>query len=150
MGPDICSIFASRKERTMKKIVTVVILALMAVGMNAKEVSRNSTTGMVLDETAGVYSLVGKSGVIILGNLKSARDFMFSANVCFAQEKLQEVIDCGEQKFNVKEDEEGLYIVKVGLGGVKVRPSDTAKFFTWLESRIIKEKAKKVWEDVTE
>ena len=73
----------------MKKIIALLFLALAAVTVNAEEISKNSSTGMVLDETAGVYSLVGKhGGVIILGDIKTARDFLFSANVCFAQEKL--------------------------------------------------------------
>ena len=135
----------------MKKWIALLFFALAAVTVNAEEISKNSSTGMVLDETAGVYSLVGKhGGVIILGDIKTARDFLFSANVCFAQEKLQSLVDCGEQKFKVEKDDEGLYIIKIGLGGVKVRPSDSAKFFTILEAKIAKEKAGKIWDVITE
>lgn len=114
----------------MKKLLALLFFALAAVTVNAEEISKNSSTGMALDETAGVYSLIGKNGgIIILGDIKTARNFLFSANVCFAQEKLQSLVDCGEQKFKVEKDDEGLYIVKIGLGGVKLRPSDSAKFY---------------------
>ena len=135
----------------MKKFIALLFFALAAVTVNAEEISKNSSTGMGLDETAGVYSLVGKNGgVIILGDIKTARDFLFSANVCFAQEKLQSLVDCGEQKFKVEKDEEGLYIIKIGIGGVKVRPSDSAQFFAVLEGKIAKEKAGKIWDIITE
>ena len=135
----------------MKNFIAFLFFALAAVTLNAEEISKNSSTGMVLDETAGVYSLVGKNGgLIILGDIKTARDFLFSANVCFAQEKLQSLVDCGEQKFKVEKDDEGLYIVKIGLGGVKVRPGDAAQFFAVLEGKIAKEKAGKIWDIITE
>ena len=135
----------------MKKNIALLFLALASVTVNAEEISKNSSTGMVLDETAGVYSLVGKhGGVIILGDIKTARDFLFSANVCFAQEKLQSLVDCGEQKFKVEKDDDGLYIIKIGIGGVKVRPSNSAKFFAILEGKIAKEKAGKIWDVITE
>ena len=135
----------------MKKIIAFLFFALAAVTLNAEEISKNSSTGMALDETAGVYSVVGKNGgIIILGDLKTARDFMFSANVCFAQEKMQSVVDCGEQKFKVEKDEDGLYIIRIGIGGVKIHPGDAAQFFTVLEAKIAKEKVGKIWNVLTE
>ena len=64
--------------------------------------------------------------------------------------KLQSLIDSGEQKFKVEKDDEGLYIVKIGLGGVKLRPSDAAKFLAVLEAKITKDKAGRIWDIITE
>lgn len=134
----------------MKKILLIVALAIASLTMSAKEVSRNNTTGMVLDETAGVFSLMGKGGVIVLGGIKDARNFMAQAQGCFTKESLKGVIDLGDQKYTVKSDDEGMYIIKLGVGGVKVRPTDTSKFLIYLESRIVREKSKKVWDVITE
>jgi len=134
----------------MKKIIIAIVLALVSMTMYGKELTRNSSTDLVLDETGGIYSLIGKGGVIILGDKDKAKDFLFTANVCFLQEKLSEVIDCGEQKVKVYKDDTGLYIMKIGLGGVKVRPSDAAKFYSFLESGTIKDKASKIWKVIKE
>lgn len=134
----------------MKKIIIAIVLALVSMSMYGKEISRNSSTDLVLDETLGVYSLVGKGGTLILGNIEKAKDFLFTANICFAQEKLSEVIDCGEQKMKVYKDDTGLYIMRISLGGVKIRPSDEAKFYSVLESKVIKDKATKIWDIIKE
>jgi len=134
----------------MKKIITIIAFALLAVTMTAKEVCKNSDTGLVLDETAGIYSLKGKGGIIPIGDIKETLSFMRTANKCFTQEKLKDTFDVGDQKFTVHSDDTGMYITKVGLGLVKVRPCDTAQFEIWLASRVAKEKAKKIWSVITE
>ena len=134
----------------MKKIITIIAFALLTITMSAKEVSRNNTTGTILDETAGIYSLISKGGVIILGDVKAANKFMTEANKCFAQEKLKNTFDVGEQSYTVGKDDTGLYITKIGLGVVKIRPSDSMQFGMWLTSHITKDKAKKVWNVIKE
>lgn len=134
----------------MKKIITFITLVLLTLSMSAKEVSRNNSTNLVLDETAGVFSLVSKGGVIILGDAKVALNFMREANKCFAQEKLKNTFDVGDQSYTVDKDDDGLYITKIGLGMVKIRPSDSAQFDVWLVSHIAKDKAKKVWNIIKE
>jgi hypothetical protein len=134
----------------MKHIITLVALALATLTLSAKEVSKNPATGMTLSENLGVYTLTGKGGAIILGDVKAARNFMHDANVAFAQESLNGILNLGKDKFEVMKDDEGMYIVKVGLGGAKLRPSDTALFITVLEAIIVKDKAGKVWSVITE
>ena len=130
--------------------MTIIALALISVSMSAETVSKNKKTGMTLEETAGIYSLQNTSGVIVLGDLKTARNTLAAINGSFLQEKVKDVIECGEQKFTVNEDETGFYVTQVGLGLVKIRPGDATKFLTKLESRIIKNKSKKVWDALTE
>lgn len=134
----------------MKKIIIALAIALFSVTLSAKEISSNSSTGMTLSENLGVYTITGKAGAIILGDVKAARTFMADANKCFAQEKLKNVFEVGDQKYEVGKDDEGLYIIKIGFGGVKVRPSDTALFYTKLESIIISTKWNKIVETVKE
>lgn len=134
----------------MKKIITIIAFALLTINLSSKEVCKNPDTGLILDETNGTFSMKGKIGVIILGDTKEALSFMRTANKCFAQEKLKDTFDVGEQKFTVNSDNDGLYISKVGLGIVKIRPCDTSQFELWLASHIAKNKAKKVWNVIKE
>ena len=50
----------------MKYIITIII-TLISLTISAKTVVKNPATGKVLDNTMGVYSIKGNSGVIILG-----------------------------------------------------------------------------------
>lgn len=134
----------------MKKILLFLILMSVSLTMNSKEIARNPETGMTLTENGGTYSLKSSTGTMVLGDIKKARDILNAMNICFAKEKLSEVMDCGEQKYKVKKDEDGMYIMRVGLGCVKVRVTDSAMFFTILEGEIIKEKGKKIWKVIKE
>lgn len=118
--------------------------------MNSKEIARNPDTGMVLTENGGTYSLKSSGGVMILGDLKKSRDILNTMNICFAKEKISEVIDCGEQKYKVKKDNEGMYVIRAGLGAVKIRATDSALFFTVLEGKIMKNKGEKIWKIMKE
>jgi len=132
----------------MKKIITVIIFALLCASLSAKECCKNPDTGLSLDETSGVYSIKGKGGIIPLGDIKDALTFMRTANKCFTQELLKNTFDVGDQKFTVHSDDEGLYITKVGMGIIKIRPCDTLQFNVWLASRVAKNKAEKLWNEI--
>lgn len=134
----------------MKKIFTAFAFALLTLTLSAKEVSKNSSTGMTLSEELGVYSITGKGGAIILGDVKTTRNTLASLEKCFIQEHLNNYIDCGEQKFEVHSDDQGLYIIKVGLGAVKVRQSDVNIFLLKVESIIAKDKLSRIGKIIKE
>ena len=125
-------------------LIMAIILAAAALTLSAKEVSKNSETGMVLSEEMGIYSISGKGGAIILGDIKKTREILVSLEKCFLQEYVKNYIDCGDQKFEVKSDDKGLYIIKVGLGAVKIRQSDVTLFLVKVESIIIKDKGTRI------
>lgn len=134
----------------MKKIFIAIAFALLTLTLSAKEVSKNSSTGMTLSEELGVYSITGKGGAIILGDVKTTRNTLASLEKCFIQEHLNNYIDCGEQKFEVHSDDQGLYIIKVGLGAVKVRQSDVNIFLLKVESIIAKDKLSRIGKIIKE
>ena len=68
----------------MKHIITTIAFVFISITISAKTVVKNPATGKVLDNTMGVYSIKGNSGVIILGAEDQARHFMISAADCFA------------------------------------------------------------------
>ena len=116
----------------------------------SKEIARNPNTGMTLTEIKGLYYMKSNAGIIMIGDIKQARDVLNMMNICFTKEKLSEVINCGDQEYRVKRDDEGMYIMKAGLGAVKIRATDSALFFTVIEGKIIKDKGKKIWEIIKE
>lgn len=116
----------------------------------SKEIARNPDTGMTLTEIKGIYYLKSKTGIIMIGDVKQTRDVLNMMNICFTKEKISEVINCGEQEYKVKRDDEGMYIMKAGLGAVKIRATDSALFFTMIEGKIMKDKGKKIWEIIKE
>lgn len=116
----------------MKHIITIIAFALATITLSAKEISTNPATGMKLSETLGVYTITGQGGAIVLGNQESASKFLMSANGSFATEVINHVFNFGDDQFEVGKDDSGLYIIKIGLGAVKLRPSDTALFSTAL------------------
>ena len=134
----------------MKKIFIAIAFALLTLTLSAKEVSKNSSTGMTLSEELGVYSITGKGGAIILGDVKTTRNTLASLEKCFIQEHLNNYIDCGEQKFEVHSDDQGLYIIKVGLGAVKIRQSDVNIFLLKVESIIAKDKLSRIGKIIKE
>ena len=106
-----------KNNKEMKKIVTIIALALAT---------------LTLSEVAGQYTLTGKGGAIILGNKDLASKFLMSANGAFATEAINHIFNLGDDQFEVGKDDKGMFIIKVGLGAVKLRPSDTALFTTAL------------------
>lgn len=128
----------------MKKLILAIAFALITLTLSAKEVSKNSDTGMVLSEVKGVYSITGPGGVIILGDARKTRDTLASLSKCFIQEHLKNYIDCGDQRYEVKSDDNGLYIIKAGVGAVKLRQTDVNMFFIKMESIIAKDKLHRI------
>ena len=128
----------------MKNIFIAILLAFASLTLSAKEVSKNSDTGMVLSEELGVYSITGPGGVIILGNAWKTRDTLASLSKCFIKEHIKNYIDCGEQRYEVKSDDQGLYIIKMGVGAVKLRQKDVNMFFIKMESIIAKDKIHRI------
>lgn len=116
----------------MKRIIILFALAFASLTLSAKEISTNPATGMTLSETLGVYTITGQNGAIVLGNKESASKFLMSANGSFATEAINHVFNLGNDEFEVGKDDKGMFIIKVGLGAVKLRPSDTALFSTAL------------------
>lgn len=134
----------------MKKIFLALAFALLSLTLSAKEVSKNSETGMVLSEELGIYTITGKGGAIILGDVKATRNTLAALEKCFIQEHIKDYIDCGEQKFEVHSDNQGLYIIKVGLGAIKVRQSDVNIFLLKVESIIAKDKVSRIGKIIKE
>lgn len=117
----------------MKHIITIAIAIVFAtLTLSAKEVSTNPDTGMTLSEHLGVYTISGKGGAIILGNKESASKFLMSANGAFTTEAINHIFNFGDDQFEVMKDDKGMFIIKVGAGAVKLRPSDTLLFSTAL------------------
>lgn len=112
----------------MKRIITILALVLASITISAKDVVKNPATGKVLDNTMGVYSIKGNSGVIILGTEDQARHFMISAADCFVDSMIGYYANIGDQEYKVAKDEAGLYIFRVGLGAMKIRSHDVAVF----------------------
>lgn len=134
----------------MKRILLFLIVVSFPIMTESKEIARNPDTGMTLTEVKGLYYMKSNTGIIMIGDVKQARDVLNMMNICFTKEKLSEVINCGDQEYRVKRDDEGMYIIKAGLGAVKIRATDSALFFTVIEGKIIKDKGKKIWEIIKE
>lgn len=116
----------------MKHIITTIVFVLISLTISAKTVVKNPATGKVLDNTMGVFSIKGNSGVIILGTEDQARHFMISAADCFVPSMIGYYANINEQEYKVAKDEAGLYIFKVGLGAMKIRSHDVMVFGTVL------------------
>lgn len=134
----------------MKRILLFLIVVSFPIMAESKEIARNPDTGMTLTEIKGLYYMKSNAGIIMIGDIKQARDVLNMMNICFTKEKLSEVINCGDQEYSVKRDDEGMYIMKAGLGAMKIRATDSALFFTVIEGKIIKDKGKKIWEIIKE
>lgn len=134
----------------MKRILLFLIVVSFPIMAESKEIARNPNTGMTLTEIKGLYYMKSNVGIIMIGDIKQARDVLNMMNICFTKEKLSEVINCGDQEYRVKRDDEGMYIMKVGLGAMKIRATDSALFFTVIEGKIIKDKGKKIWKIIKE
>lgn len=132
----------------MKRLITLIALTIAAATitttLSAKELSRNPDTGMTLSEHLGVYTITGKGGAIILGTKEDAIKFVSNANGTLFTEAINRVFNFGDDQFEVGRDDKGMYIIKVGLGAVKLRPSDTALFETVLLGKAAVDAGKKV------
>ena len=126
----------------MKHIITTIAFVIMSLTISAKTVVKNPATGKVLDNTMGVYSIKGNSGVIILGTEDQARHFMISAADCFVDTMVGYYANINDQEYKVAKDEAGLYIFRVGLGAMKIRSHDVMVFGTALGCKKIFRKIK--------
>ena len=111
----------------MKFIITIII-TFISLTISAKTVVKNPATGKVLDNTMGVYSIKGNSGVIILGTEDQARHFMISAADCFVDSRIGYYANINDQEYRVAKDEAGLYIFRIGLSPMKIRSHDVMVF----------------------
>ena len=145
----------------MKKIFIIIALAFASLTIYAKDVVKNPITNMKLTENLGVYTIKGHSGFIITGNEEQTKKFINSATDAFTKEFLNKTLDIGEDSFTVGQDDGGWYLLKLGLGGVKLRISDVVLFGSALGIKSISDdaktgfqqakekyrKAKKAWRD---
>lgn len=132
----------------MKHIIAIIALALVSLTLSAKELAKNDITGYSLIETAGIYSIKGSTGVIPLGTIDQAKSFFSNANKAIVKETLNDIFDCGKDQFEVGKDDQGYYIIKVGLGALKLRYSDTVVFGTALGLKNLEKPAKKFYSKV--
>lgn len=129
----------------MKHIITIIIFALISISLSAGEIVRNDITGNSLHETVGIYSIKGYSGIIPIGNLEQTKEFLTKAHKAFLKETLNDIFECGKDQFEVGKDDQGYYLIKVGLGALKFRYSDTLVFGTALGLKNLEGPAKKLW-----
>lgn len=122
------------------RIIVTLLLCAAVTAAGAKEVARNRQTGMSLDNTMGIWSLKSGSGIIPIGSAEKARDLMYEISGSFVKEKINKTLGTGEDRFTILSDETGMYAVRIGIGLVKIRPSDAAVFLPVLEKEIIKDK----------
>ena len=144
----------------MKYIITIII-TFITLTISAKTVVKNPATGKVLDNTMGVYSIKGNSGVIILGTEDQARHFMISAADCFIDSRIGYYASIGNQEYKVAKDEAGLYIFRIDMSPMKIRSHDVMVFGTALGCKKIfkevkeglkylKENGKSIWQTLHE
>lgn len=138
------------KHTTMKRLFILVIAIASTLTLSAKEVATNPDTDMTLSLNLGVYTLTGQNGAIVLGNQAAATKFFATATKAFAKETINNIFKCGDDQFEVLKDDQGLYIIKIGLGAVKIRPTDSVFFYSVLEAKSISTKAKEVWKVIKE
>jgi hypothetical protein len=134
----------------MKKIITIIALALATLTLSAKDVVKNPVTNKVLDKTAGIYSIKGPKGIIILGTEEMTREFLLSAAEAFSKEILNRTFKIGDDQFEVLKDDAGLYITKVGLGVMKIRQSDVVVFGGALGLKNLSKDIKEGWKYLKE
>ena len=116
----------------MKRIILLFIITLTSLTISAKEVVKNPATGKSLDNTMGIYSIKGNSGILTLGTEDQARHFMIAAANCFVETMVGYYASINGQEYKVAKDEAGLYIFRVGLGAMKIRSHDVIVFGTAL------------------
>lgn len=136
----------------MKKIICAIAFAILTFTLSAKTLVTNNDTGMKLTEDLGVYSISGSQGVLILGNIKESRDLLWKMEKCFMAANVDSILNItiNDKKYEVRSDDQGLYIIKVGLGAVKLRHSDVSKFWAYLQAVIAKDKINRIGKIITE
>ena len=121
----------------MKRIILLFIITLTSLTISAKEVVKNPATGKSLDNTMGIYSIKGNSGVLTLGTEDQARHFMIAAANCFVETMVGYYANINDQEYKVAKDEAGLYIFREDLEMMKIRSHDVILFGTALRCKKI-------------
>ena len=116
----------------MKRIILLFIITLTSLTISAKEVVKNPATGKSLDNTMGIYSIKGNSGILTLGTEDQARHFMIAAANCFVETMVGYYANINGQEYKVAKDEAGLYIFREDLEMMKIRSHDVIVFGTAL------------------
>ena len=116
----------------MKRIILLFIITLTSLTISAKEVVKNPATGKSLDNTMGIYSIKGNSGILTLGTEDQARHFMIAAANCFVETMVGYYASINDQEYKVAKDEAGLYIFREDLEMMKIRSHDVIVFGTAL------------------
>ena len=116
----------------MKRIILLFIITLTSLTISAKEVVKNPATGKSLDNTMGIYSIKGNSGILTLGAEDQARHFMIAAANCFVETMVGYYASINDQEYKVAKDEAGLYIFREDLEMMKIRSHDVIVFGTAL------------------
>ena len=116
----------------MKRIILLFIITLTSLTISAKEVVKNPATGKSLDNTMGIYSIKGNSGILTLGTEDQARHFMIAAANCFVETMVGYYASINGQEYKVAKDEAGLYIFREDLEMMKIRSHDVIVFGTAL------------------
>lgn len=131
----------------MKKVIITLFAVLSVLSLNAETIYTNSKTGNELHKVGDTYNITGKLGIVPLGNKENTLNFLQSAEKSFMKDNLNKVIKFGDDKDNdykLKEDKEGFYLIKVGIGGVKIRESDVTQFIAVLYGRSVVDGGKKL------
>ena len=134
----------------MKHIITTIAFVIMSLTISAKTVVKNPATGKVLDNTMGVYSIKGNSGVLTLGTEDQARHFMISAADCFVPSMIGYWANINDQEYRVAKDEAGLYIFREDLEMMKIRSHDVMVFGTALGCKKLFKKTKEGFKYINE
>lgn len=133
----------------MKRFVFAIVVAVFSLNLTAKEISKNVWTGSSLHNNSGLWSIHTSAGNLQLGDITEARNFLMSADLCFAKKNLK-MFNIGKDNYVLDEDSDGVFVHKIGQYQVKIRPSDATKYLGVLECGIIKDKAKKIWNIIKE
>ena len=126
----------------MKRIILLFIIILTSLTISAKEVVKNPATGKSLDNTMGIYSIKGNSGILTLGTEDQARHFMIAAANCFVETMVGYYASINDQEYKVAKDEAGLYIFREDLEMMKIRSHDVIVFGTALGCKKLFKKTK--------
>ena len=134
----------------MKKIFISIALVIATLPLYSRELAKNPDTGLTLSENLGVYSITGKGGAMIIGDEGETRAFFNKATKVFTVNAINSLLDIDSDKYELNSDDQGKYLIKVGLGAVKIRYSDALFFTAYLDGKLVVDKGKKVWKVLIE
>lgn len=126
----------------MKHILIILgLISLLGLTFHKKvdkeNIVVNPTTGLELIEEHGRYALKSENSKVNLGTGKKARQTLSKIVSSFASDSVEDYINLGDESYRIRTDGEGRYVELIGLGMVKVRPSDANLFLGVIEGKII-------------